>query len=184
MVVSTNLKYFTGIGTRSPPVEIMPKVLEISKMMYDRGYILRSGGADGMDSLFETQYPDNKEIYLPWKNFNKNTSSLFNISKEALELASQHHAVWSQLSYGAKCLMARNTYQALGLNLDKPSDLCICYTHDGCESHRTRTIKTGGTGMAIELLSLHKIPIINMFNSNWYENLLLTLDEIEEPHAI
>lgn len=173
------MKYFTGIGTRTPSPEIEKKAIEIAKMMYDRGYILRSGGADGMDSLFEMGYPDNKEIYLPWKNFNKNSSPLYTVTSEALELASKHHPVWSRLSPAVKNLMARNCYQALGQTLDKPSDILICYTWDGCESHKTRSEKTGGTGMAIELASLRNIPVINMFNHNWYENLMLTLEEIE-----
>lgn len=172
-------KIITGIGTRYPPKEIEIEIKRIALMFHEKGWILRSGGADGADSLWESQYPDNKEIYLPWKNFNKNISSFFNISKEAMELASKHHAVWSQLSYGAKCLMSRNCYQVLGYDLNTPSDLVICYTHDGCQSHLTRSIKTGGTGMAIELASLRKIPIINMFNDNWEANLKLTLEEIE-----
>lgn len=175
-------RYVTGIGTRTPPEEIKPKVVEVARMLYARGYTLRSGGADGMDSLFEEGFPNRKEIYLPWKKFNKNTSPLYDISPEALELAAKHHAVWSQLSDGAKRLMARNCYQALGLDLNIPSHLVICYTWDGCQSHLTRSIKTGGTGMAIELASLNKVPIINMFNPNWEENLMLTLEEIEHDN--
>lgn len=171
-------KYWTGIGTRTPPIEIEEKARGISRLMYDLGFTLRSGGADGMDSLFETHYPDNKEIYLPWKKFNKNLSSLYEISPEALELASKHHAAWDSLTSPVKNLMARNCYQALGRDLNTPSHLVICYTWDGCESHRTRTINTGGTGMAIELASLRGIPVINMFNPNWYDNLMLTLDEL------
>lgn len=172
-------KIITGIGTRTPPEELKPVVVRIARMLYDRGYTLRSGGADGMDSLFEEGFPDRKEIYLPWKKFNKNLSPLFEIAPEALQMASEHHAVWSQLSPAAKRLMARNCYQALGLDLKTPSDLVVCYTWDGCQSHLTRSIKTGGTGMAIELASLNKIPVINMFNPRWEENLMLTLEEIE-----
>lgn len=148
-------------------------------MLYDRGYTLRSGGADGMDSLFEEGFPDRKEIYLPWKGFNKNNSSLHNITPEAMELASQHHPVWNKLTDGPRRLMARNCYQVLGQYLNEPSDILVCYTWDGCESYRTRDIKTGGTGLAIELASLYKIPVINMFNQDWEAKLMLTLDEIE-----
>lgn len=177
--MNNKVRYVTGIGTRTPPKALEAEVREVSRLLYERGYTLRSGGADGMDSLFEEGFPDRKEIYLPWKGFNGNKSPLYNISPEALSLASKHHAVWSQLSDGAKRLMARNCYQALGIDLNTPSDIVVCYTWDGCQSHLTRSIKTGGTGMAIELASLNKIPIINMFNSNWKENLMLTLEEIE-----
>ena len=173
-------KIFTGIGTRTPPEEFADIVVSTSRMLYDRGYKLRSGGAAGMDYLFEMSYPDNKEIYLPWKNFNKNTSPLHNVSTEALELASKHHPVWNKLTDGPRRLMARNTYQVLGNNLNIPSDFVLCYTWDGCESYKTRSITTGGTGMAIELASLYNIPVINMFNKNWKDNLMLTLKEIED----
>lgn len=171
-------KIFTGIGSRDIPKEIEFKIKSLSKTLYESGFILRSGGANGADLAWESQFYDNKEIYLPWQHFNQNNSALYNISNEALELAAKHHPNWSKLGRAAKLLHARNCYQVLGKDLLIPSDFVICWTPDGCESYKTRSSLTGGTGTAIEIASKRNIPIINMFNSNWYENLKLTLEEI------
>ena len=172
--------YYTGIGSRETPIEIQYLMSYISKLMYSKGYTLRSGGANGADLAFETLIPDKKEIFIPWKNFNNNLSPLYNISKEAFELASTLHPNWKSLSEGAKKLMARNCYQILGHDLSTPSDVVICWTPDGCTSHSSRTSKTGGTGQAISLASLYDIPIYNLANYNDIVQLLTTIKHIKE----
>jgi len=38
----------------------------------------------------------------------------------------------------------------------------ICWTPDGCESHRYRNRETGGTGTAISIADYHNIKIYNL----------------------
>lgn len=80
------MKIYTGIGSRETPYEILQLMKELARLMSEC-FILRSGGADGADSAFESGCSGLKEIYLPWKNFNNNTSSLYRISPEATTLA-------------------------------------------------------------------------------------------------
>ena len=66
--------YYTGIGSRETPEEILGWMQDIGWLLGKRGYTLRSGGADGADSAFEKgcdQANGEKDIYIPWKNFNK-----------------------------------------------------------------------------------------------------------------
>lgn len=53
--------------------------------------------------------------------------------------------------------MRRNGCQVLGLELDKPSNMVICYTPDGLPS--------GGTGQAIRIAESYRIPVINLFHT-------------------
>lgn len=170
-------KLFTGIGTRTPPKNIEKDVIEISRLLFDSGYILRSGGADGMDTLFEVPYKfsNNKEIYLPWKGFNKHKSNLFEVKKEAQEIASFYHPAWKRLNTRQKLLHGRNSYQVLGYELKIPSKFIICYTKDGAEDHLERKRETGGTGTAISIASYYNVPVINMFNPKWKERILKLL---------
>lgn len=149
-------KYYTGVGSRETPVVVGMKMVAIAKVMSDKGYVLRSGGADGADSYFESGVPltGEKEIYLPWKKFNNNQSSLYDISSEAFAIAKTIHPNWKALSEGAKKLHARNVYQVLGTDLKTPSEFVICWTKNG-ES-------TGGTRTAIELAIKNKIPVYNL----------------------
>jgi hypothetical protein len=161
------MKYFTGIGSRACPIELKSIIFDLCKRLVDKGYILRSGGADGADSFFEEAYDQlkgTKEIYLPWKNFNDNKSELFKVSKEALELASTIHPVWSYCSFGAKKLHGRNCYQVLGYDLKTPSEFVICWTLDGK--------KAGGTRTAIVLAEKHNIPVYNLAVLKNLDNIL------------
>lgn len=166
------MKYYTGIGSRSTPLPILHLMVYIAHIMRSNGYVLRSGGADGADLAFEEGAGSLKEIYLPWKGFNNNSSDLCTITTDAMELASTLHPGWCKLSKGAKKLMARNCYQVLGNDLSTPSEVVICWTPDGCTSPTTRTSKTGGTGQAISLAYNSDVPVYNLHNKNDIINLM------------
>lgn len=56
----SNLIY-TGIGSRETPEWAICKIKKIGGYLYDKGYTLRSGGADGADLAFESQHHDRYE---------------------------------------------------------------------------------------------------------------------------
>ena len=187
-------RYFTGIGSRSTPISVVNAMSDISMELYFHGYILRSGGANGADTAFEagviealnrlhvppseTQHFLNidTEIFLPWKGFNGNSSKLFQISDDALSLASTIHPVWNSLKEPVKRLHARNCYQVLGADLQTPSEFLICWTQDGAMSKYTVDSNTGGTGTAIVLASNNNIPVFNLSNLTCVEDLISFLE--------
>lgn len=152
--------YFSGIGSRLTPLELYPTILNYCKILQPLGFTLRSGGADGSDSYFEQAYDEldgNKEIFLPWKGFNKNTSSLYEVSNNALKIASKFHSNWSNLSQGSRKLHGRNTYQVLGSKLfveQERSKFIICWTEGGQ--------RKGGTAQAMRIADYFKIPVFNL----------------------
>lgn len=158
-------KYFAGVGSRNTPQDVGEYIItRICPVLVKEGFILRSGGAEGADTFFEEGYRRFKgdmEIYLPWKNFNDNYSNLYDVSEEAMDIASQFHPAWDMLSRGARALQARNVYQVLGKDLNTPSSFVMCWTADGIESGKT-TVKTGGTGQALRIAIKRGIPIINL----------------------
>lgn len=124
----------------------------IAQALSDLGYILRSGGAAGADQAFEAGAGLKKKIY-----------TAHNSSREAELIAKEYHPCWSSLTKFARKLHGRNSYQVLGDNLRTPSKFLICWTPDGCKSHLTRSILTGGTGTAISIAERCFIPIYNMY---------------------
>lgn len=52
--------------------------------------------------------------------------------------------------------MTRNSFQALGLNLDRPADFIVCYTDGG-------KLK-GGTAQALRIAADYQIPVFNAGN--------------------
>lgn len=147
-------KYYTGVGSRTVPQSIYNLMKYIGYILAKENYILRSGGAFGSDSAFEKGCDDaggKKEIYLAKHS-----------TEGAENLAQKFHSVWNMLSPYSKKLHGRNAFQVLGKNLDTPSCFLICWTPDGCTSHKDRTIDTGGTGTAISIASHYNIPIYNL----------------------
>lgn len=151
------MKIYTGIGSRKTPPDVLKQMTDIAEQLAKSGWLLRSGGADGADLAFEAgadKANGAKEIYLPWKGFNKSASKLYNPTADAFILASTIHPAWDYMNYGPKKLHARNCHQVLGIDLNTPSNLLICWTEGGKE--------IGGTATAIKLARQHNIPIINL----------------------
>lgn len=155
-------KFYAGIGSREIPPGIEPMIEECCILLEKFGFILRSGGAPGADFMFEKYTKGEKEIFLPWKGFNNNTSPLYldslnsNIINSATDIAINHHPAWERLSEAGKKLMTRNTFQVLGKNLNSPVKFLVCWTKGG-------TIN-GGTGQAMRIAKGLKIPIFNLYD--------------------
>ena len=177
-------KFYTGIGSRKTPKDILEFMTKQAKLLQYHGYTLRSGGANGADTAFETGI-NNKDIYLPWQHFNNNLSTEYTeLCKGAFDIAAVTHPYWSSLSGVVKKLMARNVYQVLGKDLNSPSEFVLCWTPDGCESSKEYNKHTGGTGLAISVACNYGIPVYNLKNENAIKRLnkahKLNLDDLPE----
>lgn len=150
------MKIYTGIGSRQTPEEVLKVIREMSKLLSNKGYLLRSGAADGADRAFES-YTRNKEIWVPWLGFNGSKSQHLP-SPQAFELVATIHPKWNTLNDAAKRLHARNAHQVLGANLASPSKFVICWTPLG------ETV--GGTATAIKLALNRSIPVLNLGKYN------------------
>lgn len=151
--MNINKKYYTGIGARDVPIEIMSFMEIVGKYLNNYGYTLRSGGAMGSDISFENGAGENKEIFIPWKGFNNSNSTLFNTLDEAFEISSKYHPRWDFLKHSVKKLHARNVHQVLGVDLKSPSTFLCCYTKCGKD--------VGGTAQALRIARDFNIPIFN-----------------------
>ncbi len=153
-------KFYTGVGSRRTPTDILAMMRKIAKKLAKNGYTLRSGGAKGADSAFESGASGSCEIYYA-----------SDANQAAMDIAAQFHPAWNRCSEYARKLHGRNAFQVLGRNLNSPSKFLICWTSDGCQSHHSRTIRTGGTGTAISIASAYQVEIFNLNNQVSYRRL-------------
>lgn len=172
------MKYYTGVGSRSTPKDIMQLMSSLAYKLAGEGYILRSGAAQGADTAFEdgckeywldssmNMCPTLAQIYIPWSSFatpEEYYKDWYRVldrmpnNAKAYEIASQTHPAWNRCSRGAKALHARNVYQVLGNNLASPSQFLVCWApvyKDGRPK--------GGTATAWNLAE--KVGVKHLFN--------------------
>jgi hypothetical protein len=156
-------KFYTGVGSRSTPRDIMIVMKRLATHLAGLGYVLRSGGADGADTAFASG-AKHKNIYLPSY-----------VTDQAMGIARRFHPAWNRCSSFARRLHARNAFQVLGLDLDSPSKFLICWTPDGCYNHNMRSIKTGGTGTAISIADHYGVQVFNLNHAHHYARLTIIL---------
>lgn len=157
------LKY-AGIGSRETPSHII-RVMEDYAYCMASHAVLRSGGAPGADVAFEfgaSTAGGRKEIYLPWNGFNGalNNAFLSEPTPQAYEIAEYYHPGWRYLKRGAKKLMARNSHEVLGKDLDDPVDFIVCWTPDGSKDGKSKTC--GGTGQALRIAADYELDVFNL----------------------
>jgi len=161
---------YAGIGTSEEKgVKIPPKVkaaiTKAAEALSKRGYTLLSGNATGADQAFEKGAGKNKRIF-----------KADQATKQTRTIAQEIHPNPGALSGYALNLMARNTNQVFGADLNQPVDFVLVWTEDGAETAADRQYKTGGSGQAIEMAARKGIPVINMANTGWQARLVEVLD--------
>jgi len=169
---------FAGIGSREIPASMEAQVKKAIAMIKKAGdYALRSGGAIGADTMFEKNWgSDKKEIFIAEDKSGKVIYTP-KTNPEEFQVAKETHPKFNAVtSPKAKALMARNTNQIFGVNLDTPVDFVLCWTQDGATTAEQTYITSGGTGQAIRMASMKGIPVINMLNPSWEIELQTLLD--------
>jgi len=134
------MKYYAGIGSRDTPDYVLKKMKRIAENLSNM--TLRSGGAKGADSAFESS-ANNKEIF-----------RAEDATKEAIELSSKYHPNWNACSDYTKKLHGRNAMIILGENLDSPVEFVICWTKGGKGQ--------GGTGQALRIAKDYGIKVYDL----------------------
>jgi len=168
-------KYYTGVGSRETPKEILELMREYSRTMALKGWSFRSGGADGADSAFSDGWFDafkinpeilSAEVYLPWNGFNDLHKGDINcvlvtdknIISQAQEIVKSVHPAYDKLTRGPLALHTRNVFQVLGSDIKTPSKGCIAYAKIDSKGN-----PMGGTATAIKIALMNGIPVRNLY---------------------
>lgn len=164
------LKFYTGIGSRKTPIEIIAMMREIALALGSQGVILRTGNARGADSAFRTG-TKLREVYHPdyYKLGDIRHSYDPGIWAWARGLASELHPGWRNCSESVRDLHTRNVFQIVGYNLEQYSSAVICWTPDGARTDWETSFKTGGTGQAIRIADHYGIKVYNLRTQEDYE---------------
>jgi hypothetical protein len=164
-----SMKYYTGVGSRCTPNDVLSLEVKFALRLNDLGWTLRSGGAIGSDKAFESGSTNKNIYYADQKSANKNKGIYVPITDndKAFEIISKIHPNWARCSEFARLLHRRNCFQVLGPNLNEPSEFLVCWTPCGAESAKECVyskdgISTGGTATAIRVADSFNVPIFNL----------------------
>ena len=150
------MKYYAGVGSRETPQDVLKTMWKIGNYLATKGHILRSGGAKGADTAFESGCDSafgSKEIF--YANNNKGTLMLAEAIPIAEQIASSVHPAWDRCNEYARKLHTRNVAQVMGADLKHPVDFLVCWTKNGK--------KIGGTSTAISIAEMNNIPVFNLY---------------------
>jgi hypothetical protein len=185
---SHDLPAYAGVGSRATPPEILEVMARAARALARRGWVLRTGLAQGADQAFYrgARGCGPVELYLPWPLFGADAHTpgerevfvLGSPGGAALELARSIHPAWERLSVGAQRLHARNCHQLLGPQLDSPARLVICWTPDGSLDGAAR--RTGGTGQALRIARRHGIAVLNLARPEHIKRVRAALTDRQE----
>lgn len=154
------MKYYAGIGSRSTPPQVLERMETLARALAKNGWWLRSGHAPAADQAFERGAGGQAEIFMPWKSFEDGVPVsgkwYDRPTKEAIALAGKFHPNWVWLTQSVRLLMARNSHQVLGYDLQTPVTFVVCWTPQGSGG--------GGTGQALRIARHHDIPIYDLAN--------------------
>jgi hypothetical protein len=101
------LRYYSGIGARAAPLEVLSLMTRAAFALTKRGYVLRSGHAIGADSAFERGASRDAQIFLPVAGWRGSASSLHpealgaELWRRARDIAAAHHPAFTGLRPGA-----------------------------------------------------------------------------------
>ena len=177
---------YAGIGSRQTPQEVLDKMTEVAKYLDGLGYTLQTGftfknketnlDEEGADKAF-SDGSKNKTLFGPY-GIRKTVKGIVSadkyneaVTEKSSAIVKEVHPAPDRLTPGAIKLMARNTNQIFGKNLDNTVDFVIFYAPETSNPLRPK----GGTGQAVEMARRKGIPTINMADTNWRAQLKTAL---------
>ncbi|URC22724.1 hypothetical protein KASHIRA_01500 [Serratia phage vB_SmaM-Kashira] len=197
--------YYTGIGSRDIPAEVVSIMEDAGYRLAKMGWVLRSGKADGSDAAFQrgmqkyvidsgiSDYKRLAEIYIPWDNFTggQGLRDHWDISLNQIDILFPEHSAmrkeWmsevhpapERLSQGAEKLHLRNVHQVFGPNLTdafiNQSKFVLYYAKEDKKGN-----PKGGTATAVNLAKKTGIRVLNLLNQEGRDKLESFLKQMEE----
>jgi hypothetical protein len=179
--------YYTGIGSRKTPKEVLQQMTALAERFAKAGLILRSGKADGADWAFQVGAMNaggRMTIYKPNDEFGDQlTLDRTNdfvvdgqLRAKCIEIVSKIHPAWDRCTENGRNLHARNVCQVIGHTISDDkivpvfSKLVVFYAKEDAQGK-----PMGGTATAVNIARKAGIPTVNMYKKDWETRLEQTL---------
>lgn len=177
---------YAGIGTRYPTEEQVELCTKIGTYLAIRGYVLHTGAAEGVDQVFTRaalKAGGRVVLHIPWPKHEQEfrdgipaklqqfvevrllNSKKNNRDTEAFDSVLKYHPAPDRLSWGARCLHARN-YRILVPEDKSPVDFVVAYPSP----------HGGGTMQGVRIAYDLDLPVVRLDQLSTKEARLLVTD--------
>ena len=168
--MSSIYKAYACLGNKEAPQEVIDHMVRLVQDLDREGWTLRTSGGEGPEERIEIE-TERKEIHLPWAKFNNRESKFCRNDKNANDIVSSFHPTFGSLKPAVQAIVARQAHVILGKDLRSPVRFLICWSEDGAEDGKTKSIKTGYMSMPIAIAHSLSIPIFNLKNPDALQRL-------------
>jgi len=125
------------------PQSVIQDIVEVAKLLETKGFTVRVGGDnDGLDQAVENAV-SRKELILPWKGFNEKESPFTWSIEASHHIAKKFSPIYDTIPDGVKKFLHQNARLVMGDKMRSPIAFLICWSEDGCETLREKTMRTG-----------------------------------------
>lgn len=158
------MKYYAGIGARKTPNDVLEYMEIQGKLLAEKGYVLRSGGAKGADSAFEKGCDSVRGLKQIWSTRNKHEWEEHDWVIPIISRACWEKPFLSMQMHTQR-LLGRNTYQLYGdpkLFEDCVKSKFVLYWSQPENGENC----SGGTRYAIRMAVEAEIPCFNLYNES------------------
>ncbi len=153
------------VGSRTTPPDWLAAIQRVSEELAALGWVLRSGGASGVDEAAERGWDAAngvKEIFEPWPGWRdwpgRRPVAVTDVEwVAAAQIAEKYHPNWPAIKRAGLLtfrLMSRNSFQVLGPRLDALTCAVLAWTPQGAGG--------GGTGQALRIARAFNVPVLDL----------------------
>jgi len=168
-------KYFTIAHTirESMPENYMEKILGIAKILFSKGYILRTTNDSNDEVLKNIRELEVKklELFLPWKPKNAKELTgvtMFKPNKLGYGVAKNSHKIFDKLHPAFRANLSAKVHTLLGPDVNAPVKFVIGYNETGSEGFVKNMDfkKEGDLTFYFKVCGDSNIPIFNIKNDD------------------
>lgn len=166
------------MGNENFPPDVVNKLERVIRSLEERKLTIRAAPIRGLSKVVQ-ETTAKPELHIPFKNFDniENPASYFT-TDYCSALARRFLPDLDKLPMVIKAIYSSLPRLVFGKNLDKPVQLAIIWSEDGCQNPAEITMRSGFAGLVLKLCASSGIPVINLQHPDAEQRVMRFLENL------